>query len=119
MSPYHAPALHLRSIPAYSSPFPEVFNPDWRLMKRRATFVILLGALVAGVTVPRETRSATTTRPTLPGRQITPVPANVTVLPDGLLPIVKQLADPAWGGRGIGTAGIDSAADYIAHLMGA
>jgi len=31
--------------------------------------------------------------------------------------IVRTLADPAWQGRGIGTAGIDSAADYVAGRM--
>jgi Zn-dependent M28 family amino/carboxypeptidase len=30
---------------------------------------------------------------------------------------VRTLADPAWEGRGIGTAGIDSAADWIAKQM--
>jgi hypothetical protein len=36
-----------------------------------------------------------------------------------LIDIVRTLAQPAWEGRGVGTAGIDSAADYIASLMGA
>jgi hypothetical protein len=38
---------------------------------------------------------------------------------DSLIAIVRTLAQPAWEGRGVGTAGIDSAADYIAAVMSA
>ena len=33
------------------------------------------------------------------------------------LALVRRLADPEWEGRGIGTAGIDSAADFLAEEM--
>lgn len=41
------------------------------------------------------------------------------VEPDSIhaMRIVRRLADPKWEGRGIGTAGIDSAANYIADEM--
>jgi len=38
---------------------------------------------------------------------------------DSLIHYVKVLADPRWDGRGIGTAGIDSAADWIAAKFAA
>src|SRR5512140_265419 len=46
-----------------------------------------------------------------------PVASSAPRAPDSLIDIVRTLADPRWEGRGIGTAGIDSAADYIAGLM--
>lgn len=49
-----------------------------------------------------------------------PAPARPTGAPldsNALLATVRTLADPKWEGRGIGTAGIDSAANWIAARM--
>ncbi len=40
-----------------------------------------------------------------------------TCPPGALIESVRRLADPAWEGRGLGTAGIDSAANWIAARM--
>ena len=49
----------------------------------------------------------------------TPAPAPHTALADTafVLRAVRTLADPRWEGRGVGTAGIDSAASWIANEM--
>src|SRR5260221_7252914 len=54
-----------------------------------------------------------------------PAPARAPVARPGVAPadtlavrgMVRTLADPRWEGRGIGTAGIDSAARWIADRM--
>ncbi len=68
--------------------------------------------------------------PTRPGAATAAAAARATVAPPTPLAsgppaldslwykgVIKKLADPAWEGRGIGTAGIDSAATYIATQM--
>ena len=40
-------------------------------------------------------------------------------LQERALSIVRTLADPRWEGRGVGTAGLDSAARYLAMEMAA
>src|SRR5262245_48147847 len=49
----------------------------------------------------------------------TPAKKSAAAARDSLVHYVKVLADPRWEGRGIGTAGIDSAADWIAAKFAA
>ncbi len=74
-------------------------------MKRWVGAGLLLALLVSGVTVA-------TAAPAKPVR----LAARDTL---AIKSLVRTLADPRWEGRGIGTAGIDSAAHWIAARMAA
>ena len=51
--------------------------------------------------------------------QAAPSAPQVSGIEERLLAIVRTLADPKWEGRGVGTAGLDSAARYVAMEMAA
>src|SRR5437667_11391115 len=51
--------------------------------------------------------------------QAAPSAPQVSGIEERLLAVVRTLADPKWEGRGVGTAGLDSAARYVAMEMAA
>jgi hypothetical protein len=80
--------------------------------------VFLVAGWFAGVTEPRAAQVANSKRLPAASRVQLESGSRADVADSAaVLRMVKRLADPKWEGRGPGTAGIDSAAHWIAHEM--
>src|SRR5215831_5679873 len=74
----------------------------------------LLVAAACALALATLARAAATSAPAAKAaKPAAPSPRDTMIVLDD----VRRLASPAWEGRGIGTAGIDSAADWIAQRM--
>jgi hypothetical protein len=80
-----------------------------------AATVAFLAAVLPAAGAPQS--AARGTPP--PATQAAPTTPQASDITERLLGIVRTLADPKWEGRGVGTAGLDSAARFVAAEMAA
>ena len=80
-----------------------------------AALVAFLAATLPAAGAPK-TAAQSTPPPATHAAPATPQASDIT---ERLLGIVRTLADPKWEGRGVGTAGLDSAARFVAAEMAA
>jgi len=84
-----------------------------RTLVRRLAPVACALALAVLTAAPQLAGAAAPASAPKPARPVAPAPRDTMAL----LNAVRRLASPSWEGRGIGTAGIDSAADWIAQRL--